>query len=188
MRGATFSMTGLDGNILEFQSTRPMRGATPAPKLVLCGGDISIHAPHAGRDILTTVSATEISTFQSTRPMRGATIITHTPKRPRIYFNPRAPCGARPAFSAAAFSDRNFNPRAPCGARPGNKIVPVSATVFQSTRPMRGATRGRWTNTPRTAAFQSTRPMRGATWDVEQTFIDAIFQSTRPMRGATSYK
>ena len=35
---------------------------------------ISIHAPHAGRDVSTTViNAPAISRFQSTRPMRGAT-------------------------------------------------------------------------------------------------------------------
>ena len=162
-----------------------MRGATFSPKLVLCGGDISIHAPHAGRDILTTVSATEISTFQSTRPMRGATIITHTPKRPRIYFNPRAPCGARPAIKASyvpldlfqstrpmrgattkgfilKFFIQNFNPRAPCGARLTGIDGVTDTSVFQSTRPMRGATKVAHVILIY-LKFQSTRPMRGAT-------------------------
>ena len=36
-----------------------------------------------------------------------------------LYFNPRAPCGARPNASIFFFSAvTNFNPRAPCGARP----------------------------------------------------------------------
>ena len=33
--------------------------------------------------------------------------------------------------------------------------------------------------------FQSTRPMRGATDAVQDARRDAVFQSTRPMRGAT---
>ena len=82
----------------EFQSTRPMRGAT----LVSC-------------------EPCRNETFQSTRPMRGAThkwddtagqkeISIHAPhagrdRRPRTirlrfeYFNPRAPGGARPLIS-----------------------------------------------------------------------------------------
>ena len=77
-----------------------------------------------------------------------------------------------------------FNPRAPCGARPDTDAVRTPYASFQSTRPMRGATRaggqdsaGRW--------FQSTRPMRGATHCIYFVCNNAMFQSTRPMRGAT---
>ena len=34
-----------------------------------------------------------------------------------LYFNPRAPCGARPLTFATATVIKHFNPRAPCGAR-----------------------------------------------------------------------
>ena len=34
-----------------------------------------------------------------------------------MYFNPRAPCGARPHHDTAFFKTMHFNPRAPCGAR-----------------------------------------------------------------------
>ena len=100
-----------------FQSTRPVRGATWDKIAYEVYGDISIHAPRAGRDA------------------RFITA-TATPKN----FNPRAPCGARPhgsgretrtekisihapragrdAGDAGRSVDRsNFNPRAPCGAR-----------------------------------------------------------------------
>ena len=82
---------------------------------------ISIHAPHAGRDKTGFPSKRCRPLFQSTRPMRGAThkwddtagqkeISIHAPhagrdRRPRTirlrfeYFNPRAPCGARPLIS-----------------------------------------------------------------------------------------
>ena len=103
-----------------------------------------------------------------------------------IYFNPRAPCGAR-RISTFAFlrllkfqSTRpmrgatrraisgillkiDFNPRAPCGARQESIFGRDSGSGFQSTRPMRGATDTVYGQTC-PLKFQSTRPMRGATW------------------------
>ena len=56
--------------------------------------------------------------FQSTRPVWGAT-------------DPDRPAGDRP---------RNFNPRAPCGARPARHPERPRLRRFQSTRPVWGAT------------------------------------------------
>ena len=78
-----------------FQSTRPVRGATPEHITYAGHYDISIHAPRAGRDRLTNNGTLR-----------------------RTNFNPRAPCGARLAS--------------------GHSFCPV--TLFQSTRPVRGAT------------------------------------------------
>ena len=50
-----------------------MRGATqPSPKLEQTV-NISIHAPHAGRDKIRQLTDSMVLIFQSTRPMRGAT-------------------------------------------------------------------------------------------------------------------
>ena len=101
---------------------------------------ISIHAPHAGRDIPVIKQYFGANAFQSTRPMRGATVEGDTDEDALIHFNPRAPCGAR-------------------------RVVSPKATVditFQSTRPMRGAT-NEWDYADGWVLFQSTRPMRGAT-------------------------
>ena len=80
----------------------------------------------------------------------------------------------------------HFNPRAPCGAR---QVFPVwngGGTVFQSTRPVRGATGG--SDRRRSAdKFQSTRPVRGATFPGVFHATDSLFQSTRPVRGATAW-
>ena len=102
--------------------------------------------------------------FQPTRPLRGATggqggILSLSP-----YFNPRAPCGARPDVERkprldamisthAPLAGRDcrpqpllsppfsyFNPRAPCGARQGDHPCPPQRAGFQPTRPLRGAT------------------------------------------------
>ena len=73
---------------------------------------------------------------------------------------PHAGRDPKPSLASAALW--RFNPRAPCGARPPTIRQARSALMFQSTRPMRGATRrdaARWPQ----YAFQSTRPMRGAT-------------------------
>ena len=81
-------------DMLEFQSTRPVRGATfcrcrfrqpdvvsiHAPRAGRDGAysdiprqrTVSIHAPRAGRDIITS-SVQASALFQSTRPVRGAT-------------------------------------------------------------------------------------------------------------------
>ena len=56
-----------------FQSTRPMRGATNDWGTGSFDWEISIHAPHAGRDGSDTEAPASLFRFQSTRPMRGAT-------------------------------------------------------------------------------------------------------------------
>ena len=101
--------------------------------------------------------------FQSTRPMRGATQGNARHHQWPVYFNPRAPCGARRAVQEQYAPNQHFNPRAPCGARPGEFI----------------------NNGPLQGAFQSTRPMRGATLKASALVSYHSFQSTRPMRGAT---
>ena len=59
---------------LRFQPTRPLRGATGTSSKTRGRGNISTHAPLAGRD--------DYDSWIPTRQLH--------------YFNPRAPCGARP--------------------------------------------------------------------------------------------
>ena len=115
MRGATHQH--IDSSLFDvFQSTRPMRGATivlnAASRLI----NVSIHAPHAGRD-----------DRERDLPMGGLVSI-HAPHAGRDSalvksipftksFNPRAPCGARLLVGEAVNDIIGFNPRAPCGAR-----------------------------------------------------------------------
>ena len=172
----------------QFQSTRPVWGATQMPDDYTWLCKISIHAPRVGRDHALDGDATMLLIFQSTRPVWGATpeilprvlcrhISIHAPRvgrdRPtdcgipcNDHFNPRAPCGARlqavsrfhPAFSISIHAPRvgrdssgqrdnslsdNFNPRAPCGARPPAPCCVLLRRLFQSTRPVWGATQGR---------------------------------------------
>ena len=100
-----------------FQSTRPVWGATASETAGNAYNEISIHAPRVGRDRVTRISCA-----------RSA------------YFNPRAPCGARRTAYPPRPDNPYFNPRAPCGARQYSLPSKRSRSVFQSTRPVWGAT------------------------------------------------
>ena len=169
-----------------FQSTRPIRGATGATAPRPSGrhhfnprapygarrcrsgikrryANISIHAPHTGRDRTACRRICRVPGFQSTRPIRGATIKRIT----------------------RAKQKQNFNPRAPYGARLGRGLDSLISPQFQSTRPIRGATVA-LDRDLELVLFQSTRPIRGATViQLMRSCVDYLFQSTRPIRGAT---
>ena len=100
---------------------------------------ISIRAPRAGRD------------FLRLQDIARALISIHAPRvgRDCIPLNP-------------AEQPENFNPRAPCGARQFDEEIAATGIPFQSTRPVRGATRiDIFPNAYK--QFQSTHPVRGAT-------------------------
>ena len=152
------------GSVVVFQSTRPIRGATIHDADALPTGEqISIHAPHTGRDTIWTIMISVSLIFQSTRPIRGATK-TDNDIRPGISISIHAPHTGRDTSRArhTAHNDKDFNPRAPYGARPQHGEKQRQHQEFQSTRPIRGATtindilEG-------IVTFQSTRPIRGAT-------------------------
>ena len=123
--------------------------------------------------------------FQSTRPMRGAT----GPRAPASgcpsHFNPRAPCGARRRDSVGRYCGQHFNPRAPCGARPSLPRQNRRSRYHFNPRAPCGARHDHGGGGRPTAEFQSTRPMRGATKPLQIYQNQIPFQSTRPMRGAT---
>ena len=124
----------------EFQSTRPVWGATDGKMFTETTRDISIHAPRVGRDVVIGGNVVNSFQFQSTRPVWGATaymrkyraanyISIHAPRvgrdkrQPRKAHQPREFQSTRPVWGATFVqiignsSGQNFNPRAPCGAR-----------------------------------------------------------------------
>ena len=147
---------------------------------------ISIHAPRVGRDAF-------------------------APSVPDMfpYFNPRAPCGARPWRYEPGLILRYFNPRAPCGARHCYRPLSRFGGTISIHAPRVGRDlfflkkvltnlgisihaprvgRDFWQpNLARSAEiFQSTRPVWGAT-KVPLCFAESsVFQSTRPVWGATN--
>ena len=146
----------------KFQSTRPMRGATP------------IYAVRIGT-----------KEFQSTRPMRGATFSTFFSCKTSV-ISIHAPHAGRDSWRpTTTASSRHFNPRAPCGARQARAAGAEWNRRFQSTRPMRGAT-GQNIKRGGTRNISIHAPHAGR--DAAVSADDAAqreFQSTRPMRGAT---
>ena len=104
-----------------FQSTRPVRGATPQPRLYDSRRMVSIHAPRAGRDMIAALTGGYSGSF-----------------------NPRAPCGARQNVLRHRTIDTVVSIHAPRAGRDAHGSIPICPTPeFQSTRPVRGATYSR---------------------------------------------
>ena len=138
MRGATSAISRASC-VARFQSTRPMRGATIASSGDTVTAHVSIHAPHAGRD------------HNQRANHKTNSVSIHAPHAGRdqclcVAQNPlgvsiHAPHAGRDHGGTLSASRRNgFNPRAPCGARHPQGAQPPAPEMFQSTRPMRGAT------------------------------------------------
>ncbi len=169
----------------QFQSTRPVRGATLARKIgtafLVC---FNPRAPCGARPI--NHQHHEVTKmFQSTRPVRGATregrlmgmaavVSIHAPRAGRDY---------RRAGGMAG--DRSFNPRAPCGARLGRAQRTLKRESFQSTRPVRGATSSQTRNRYQTHGFNPRAPCGARQKSGSSKPSKQPFQSTRPVRGAT---
>ena len=83
-----------------------------------------------------------LGAFYLSRPARGATIWAALPRGLAHDISTHAPLAGRDCFIACKSSaSAYFNPRAPCGARPLRKISIIRYLRFQPTRPLRGATR-----------------------------------------------
>ena len=142
----------------QFQSTRPVQGATIGFCLFILLLKFQSTRPVWGATARGT-GALRVMTFQSTRPRAGrddvsstsgcgTAVSIHAPRVgrdrcrpwPTLFlqsFNPRAPCGARPTATTPTALSVSFNPRAPCGARLhlfAGLYLPMS---FQSTRTWR---------------------------------------------------
>ena len=79
--------------------------------------------------------------FQSTLPLRGATE-TFEAIAPVITISIHAPLTGSDGWPGRSACRRgNFNPRSPYGERPAQSSRPSPEAVFQSTLPLRGATR-----------------------------------------------
>ena len=139
LRGATAANVVLTFFRGIFQSTHPLRGATPSEQRKCAR-----------------------TSFQSTHPLRGATdhrvLFWHA--EPISIHAPLAGCDCcnrRPCEGV-----RYFNPRTPCGVRPATTCPTGTQHIFQSTHPLRGATLAVIEATS-ILPFQSTHPLRGAT-------------------------
>ena len=127
---------------MQFQSTRPMRGAT--------------------RSILR--SSSRPINFNPRAPC-GARPRSWTSMTRRCDFNPRAPCGARPQQLLGQCAGMAFQSTRPVrGATTLQELEFVGQVMHISIHaPHAGATASERAKTCCKCLFQSTRPMRGAT-------------------------
>ena len=159
-----------------------------------------------GRDNCRTSAISASMSFNPRAPCRARLHYRHNTTL-LFCFNPRAPCGARHGLTvfvpfphgvsihaphagrdytmgSADYIAQCFNPRAPCGARRMQIVYPPRGAMFQSTRPMRGATPTPGTERAwRTVSIHA--PHAGRDLSIVPRITGFRFQSTRPMRGAT---
>jgi len=145
-----------------FQSTRPIRGATCYGETPSAAVNISIHAPHTGRDSPVR-SHRSLTLFQSTRPIRGATYLL-PPTYLMLVISIHAPHTGRDVIA-------------------GDGGTILSGISIHAPHTGRDFYPGRLFFVP--CPFQSTRPIRGATINPNHQGDKSTFQSTRPIRGAT---
>ena len=154
----------LTKDIVQFQPTRPVRGATARcsrrasrrtsfnPRAP-CGARprhrvarrrlprVSTHAPRAGRDAWSRAIPCAPSWFQPTRPVRGATAMGEVCRSKVNEFQPTRPVRGATSFGRAGASLSSVSTHAP---RAGRDLhtgqEPVESARFQPTRPVRGAT------------------------------------------------
>ena len=228
LRGAT-SWARRARGIIGFQSTHPLRGATRQLCKRVDFSRISIHAPLAGCDtVKNTVNTTDFNfnprtpcgvrhsrspqtrnrvIFQSTHPLRGATVQNSLSAR-YADISIHAPlAGCDDSDYKCHRSNQYFNPRTPCGVRRRVSPSRVRRLTFQSTHPLRGATRrNRFTGSARHISIHA--PLAGCDpkREIRITSVGnfnprtpcgvrqsapsgaiyaVVFQSTHPLRGAT---
>ena len=100
-----------------FQSTLPVRGATQFHDVPQVPRMISIHAPRAGSDNAANRMGCVDTDFNPRSPCGERPAQAGVIHRRFKDFNPRSPCGERPRPQAFRSRRRNFNPRSPCGER-----------------------------------------------------------------------
>ena len=113
MKGATIRKH-LVGWRPEFQSTRPVKGATSDAPLAVTLMHVSIHAPREGRDVNVRVQGEREHWFQSTRPVKGATWLQAAHEKLTALFQSTRPVkGATARSQGRGAGHAGFNPRAP---------------------------------------------------------------------------
>ena len=124
--------------------------------------------------------------FQSTLPVRGATSDISERITENFNFNPRSPCGERLFRRTGKKARKHFNPRSPCGERRQEQQRTFHGMGISIHAPRAGSDLRFLPLIGYVILFQSTLPVRGATRNLRRHQRKAQFQSTLPVRGATS--
>ena len=144
-----------------------------------CPPPISIHAPRVGRDNRFIHNFLLILYFNPRAPC-GARPVATRMDYALGDFNPRAPCGARLQSSCKLGSRFDFNPRAPCGARLARQRVVAGAVRISIHAPRVGRDPTSTASKTSARSFQSTRPVWGATARRTLSAVSAHFNPRAP--------
>ena len=137
----------------------------PRPeRFVPAAHPISIHAPLAGCDSSGWARAWAYRHFNPRTPC-GVRLSHNAFSLNNRYFNPRTPCGVRLSLTICNSSRQSdFNPRTPCGVRRTQVAHEVAAHHhFKPRTPCGVRRRVRAARRTPSCRFQSTHPLRGAT-------------------------
>ena len=186
IRGATARHLALRLPQPQFQSTRPIRGAT---YLVARSGSGTPHfnprAPYGAR-LFDKLELREITDISIHAPHTGRDARVYGSCWKRGYFNPRAPYGARRAGAGDVPAPAGISIHAPHTGR--DSLAHCSSSrnaTFQSTRPIRGATRTADLSPQDALNFNPRAPYGARRCIGIFGRLLSKFQSTRPIRGAT---
>ena len=171
---------------IKFQSTRPVRGATPtSSKSSKTNSTFQSTRPVRGATRLG-AGTVLVKEFQSTRPVRGATCMFVVRCSCMKHFNPRAPCGARPPGTRTRERNDMISIHAPRAGRDSRPALPggvVRAISIHAPRAGRDLIPG--AATPVERHFNPRAPCGARPHPRKHPRLLKKFQSTRPVRGAT---
>ena len=126
--------------ITPFQSTLPVWGATSVNLICETRFYISIHAPRVGSDPVDILDDLFLI-ISIHAPRVGSDIVVFSTRNILVDISIHAPrVGSDPTFVASDADFLDFNPRSPCGERPARSFPCLVASAFQSTLPVWGAT------------------------------------------------
>ena len=190
-----------------FQSTRPVRGATaPGALPFMLILDFNPRAPCGARPNASPPLYFHTRKFQSTRPVRGATSTGSCTKR-HYNISIHAPRAGRDSDTIGHYGCHVISIHAPRAGRDHAESCDIHVLIFQSTRPVRGATSAsRYASDKHLISIHAPRAGRDDRHSARCTILNisihapragrdnksssasryaSQFQSTRPVRGAT---
>ena len=155
----------------------------PRPR-VLHG--ISIHAPPAGSDMMSSRRVVLSPSISIHAPPAGSDSVIHNTKTVPRDFDPRSPCGERPELSYDGYIKTIISIHAPpAGSDYGTFVFVIDLFSFRSTLPLRGATTKISYDDYIKQNFDPRSPCGERHETDVMAQLDQLFRSTLPLRGAT---
>ena len=157
--------------------------------MVVSPVSVSIHAPRAGRDSLSDFSSPICRSFNPRAPC-GARRPRLRAACPALYVSIHAPRAGRDILRHHMLSvAAHVSIHAPRAGRDSRTTTASAATrTFQSTRPVRGATRIKKPHRHNFRRFNPRAPCGARPLPLGLVAASTRFQSTRPVRGATPHR